>query len=71
MINFAWLCFSILTKEFSIGLIMMIPLGLGLIIFFIAKQVKKFDTLRALKYANLAAGLILVGIFYLMLKIKD
>jgi hypothetical protein len=72
VINLIWLGFSIfvLFKEFSTGLIMMIPLAIGLITFFITKKVKKFDTFRAFKYASLGffipAGIIFaLGFLYI------
>ncbi|MCF7907199.1 hypothetical protein K9K85_02890 [Patescibacteria group bacterium] len=72
VLNLIWLGFSIfvLFKEPSTGLIMMIPLAIGLITFFITKKVKKFDTFRAFKYASIAffipAGIIFVlGFWYI------
>jgi len=72
VINLIWLGFSVyvLTKEFSTGLIMMIPLAISLITFFITKKVKNFDTFRAFKYANLGffipAGIIFIlGFWYI------
>jgi len=65
LIIFAYTIF-VLFVSFGFGLIMLIPLILALITFVVLRKIKKFDTLRALKYANLVyfipAG-ILAGFF--------
>ncbi|MBN2651516.1 MAG: hypothetical protein JXR63_03960 [Spirochaetales bacterium] len=56
IVNIIWLSFSVfmITEQPVAGLIMLIPLGISLITFFIIKVVKKKTTFKALKYANLA-----------------
>ena len=65
-LNLIWLglCALTLINSSEIGIFMLIPVLIGIITFVIVKIVKKFDTWRALKYANLAyfipAGLLVV-----------
>lgn len=68
LINLVWLGITIfvLTKTPVIGIIMFIPILIGLITYFITKKIKKFETFKAFKYANIACC-IPVGIVVLLL----
>ena len=61
---FLYCIFIILNYSMEKGLFFLIPIGLGIITFLILNKVKHFETIRALKYANIVSiipiGIILV-----------
>jgi hypothetical protein len=69
IINALWLLFSlyILSDDLTTGLTMLIPIAIGAVTFLILNKIKKFEAIRALKYANLASilpiGIIIVSYF--------
>jgi amino acid transporter len=70
IINIAWLLFSliVLLQEGSELIIMFLPLVIGLITFVILKKIRKFETIRALKYSNIAFIIpvgIMLGLYFL------
>ena len=73
-INVAWLLFSlsVFSRTQSTGLIMLIPLAIGMIAFVIMKKIKNFETIRALKYANLFSIVpigIIIALYFLFFKV--
>ena len=68
IINAIWIIYSInimFTHNLSKGLFFLIPIGLGIITFLILNKIKKFETIRALKYANLVS-IIPIGIILIL-----
>jgi hypothetical protein len=68
IINAIWIIYSInimFTHNLSKGLFFLIPIGLGSITFLILNKIKKFETIRALKYANLVS-IIPIGIILIL-----
>jgi hypothetical protein len=73
IINLIWFIFSLYTiSDLVSGFIMLFPLVIGVIIFFILKKIRNFETIRALKYANLTSiipiGIIIV-VYFLFFRI--
>jgi len=68
IINAIWVLYSIniiITHNLSKGLFFLIPIGLGVITFLVLKRIKHFETIRALKYANIVS-IIPMGIIFII-----